>query len=193
MIDEEELDGILDTAKRIVTAQGDTNPTFIIRQDEGLIVVDIPFESDDKDKVVEIITQLVAEAESTRYYFIFTGWSVQEDEAKQMAEVELRKMMQKSITKKSDKKKVVELLLAHSGQLRPSENPFRSEQLMVCRFDKQLGSDVVSIELKRPAKNKVVFGEKKNLSGNMYMRFNIWNAYQVDLNEVERNEKENGK
>jgi hypothetical protein len=188
----EELEGVLKVAKKIVAEQGDTNPTFLINDGKGLIVANMPFDDSTRDLAKEALTKLVTGANSTRYFFIHTAWTVDVVESKKKAAKKLAylaKLSEKDAKKQMQKEEVITMVKAYAGVLRPSESPFRKEVLIVSRFDKAKGSDAITVELKRTQKNKkeiVSFGKHHPLSGTMYSRFNIWNEYQVDLDAMEK-------
>jgi hypothetical protein len=191
----EELEGVLAVAKNIVAQQGDTSPTFLIDDGEQLIVANMPFDDSTRDLAKEAITKLVTGANSTRYFFVCTAWTVDGEDAKKKAAKKLAylvKLSEKDAKKQMQKEEVITMVKAYAGVLRPSESPFRKEVLIVSRFDKAKGSDAIMVELKRTQKNKkeiVSFGKHHPLSGTMYSRFNIWNEYQVDLDDAMEKKK----
>jgi len=191
----EELEGVLEVAKNIVAKQGDTNPTFLIGAGEGLIVANMPFDDSTRDLAKEALTKLVTGANSTRYFFVCTAWVVDGEDAKKKATKKLAylvKLNAKDAKKQMEKAEVITMVKAYAGVLRPSEHPFRKEAVIVSRFDKKKGSDAIMVELKRTMKNKkeiISFGKSHGLSGTMYSRFNIWNEYQVDLDDAPEKKK----
>jgi len=168
-------------AQKHIRKDGDMSPVFIIIDREGNDVVYEAGWDDDagKEEVHKWLKRTVETLGSVRYYYVGTGWSVSEATVRERFDASRCRMMQDpgEDAMKAFLGEVFKMLV-----FPPSDNPAKSEVLIVSEFEKSSGTKTVNLELIR-VEDAVSFGPPRVVTdvARSYNLWNVWCPLQITL------------
>jgi len=176
------MEKVIAQVKKNILRDGDAEPHFlIIDRDENMVAYEAGW--DDyvgKQDVHNWLKRTVETLGSNRYFYVGTGWSLNEVDVRKAFE-ESRRVMLKKPSAKS-----VEILLHSAFKLmtaHPSENPASKEVIIVSEFEKHAGTKTVQLGITRDGKDAVSFGAVVSMTDvpRSYNWWNVWSPLQITV------------
>jgi hypothetical protein len=183
-----DLQSLTDLAKSVIREDEDHMPMFSwVTADGTPVYVAVPtYQPEMRDALINKLRDTLNAQHIVQYYATFSAWIVDVERAREEitksinAEVKLKKIS------KAQGEVLVEGSVEFMKRIRPSQNKFREQVLLISQFHKTKGMNGVAYKYwMNEITGQMEFSDKPiTLDGTMYSAWNVWTPDQIELNDI---------